>query len=110
MSKTSEPPKARYNGVDATNEKNKQDGVSEYNDDGDYKCQFKHCGRTFKSYNNLMKHGMTHCNDKPWRCNICGKRFYKNFALFVHQTKFKHGFYNDHPKNIGVKSIIDWCN
>ncbi|KAM7347048.1 uncharacterized protein ACRADG_006716 [Cochliomyia hominivorax] len=48
----------------------------------DNRC--KECNRTFTRYNHLLRHMLTHSDEKPHVCNFCGKGFSRSDHLQKH--------------------------
>ena len=59
---------------------------------GLYEC--KMCGRTFQHLADYKQHEQTH-GEHHFKCNICGRRFYKQKNLMTH---VKHDHYSKPPK------------
>jgi KRAB domain-containing zinc finger protein len=45
--------------------------------DKPYKCDI--CGKGFSKNYNLQTHIRTHTGDKPYKCDVCGKGFSHNY-------------------------------
>jgi KRAB domain-containing zinc finger protein len=56
--------------------------VSYNSDDKPYKCDG--CGKGFSHGSNLQNHIRTHTGDKPYKCDICGRVFSQNYNLQTH--------------------------
>ena len=49
------------------------------------------CNKQFSSAANLTAHMLTHAEEKPYKCDKCGKSFVRNDALLKHALKHKPG-------------------
>ncbi|KAH7696797.1 Protein F26A10.2 [Aphelenchoides avenae] len=48
-------------------------------------CECKACGKLFKSIWYLKQHSVRHSNERPFRCNFCGKQFKFRSNLYQHR-------------------------
>jgi uncharacterized Zn-finger protein len=49
----------------------------------EYQC--KHCYKSYKLKNTLTRHMKNHAGIKPYKCEICNKRFIRRDVLNCHQ-------------------------
>ncbi|GME90145.1 unnamed protein product [[Candida] boidinii] len=49
-----------------------------------YLCLFNECGKTFTRISNIRAHIQTHLSDRPFSCDVCGKKFVRNHDLKRH--------------------------
>ncbi|KAL0615963.1 Zinc finger protein 25 [Plecturocebus cupreus] len=57
--------------------------IREFTQEKPYKCN--QCGRTFISNSDLIVHHKTHTGEKPYECNECGKSFSRSSYLIISQ-------------------------
>ena len=50
-----------------------------------FTCPVKSCGRLFKRLEHLKRHVRTHTQERPYVCNVCGKKFSRsdNLAQYI---------------------------
>ena len=48
-----------------------------YSDERNYVCDFKGCGKTFKTEVDLNNHKKSHGDEKPYPCSYCKKNLQK---------------------------------
>jgi uncharacterized Zn-finger protein len=51
----------------------------------DCPCDFPGCGAIFKDKNKLKRHSIIHSGEKPWACDVCGKKFGLEFNMKIHR-------------------------
>ena len=49
-----------------------------------YSCLF--CGKLFDRQDHMIRHVRIHTGEKPWSCDICGRRFNQKEGLRGHQV------------------------
>ena len=49
-----------------------------------YTCNHPGCGVTFQKLGNIKNHVLTHSNDKPFACEICGNQYTQKGNLTKH--------------------------
>lgn len=45
----------------------------------------RHCSAIFRQHWRLQRHMLSHSDQRPHCCNVCGKRFRQSAHLAVHQ-------------------------
>eukprot|EP00347_Sterkiella_histriomuscorum_P021068 403335387 len=48
-------------------------------------CDYPGCNANFQDRNKLKRHSIVHTGEKPYVCEICGKRFGLEYNMFIHQ-------------------------
>ena len=59
--------------------------VNEHNVEGRFKCEI--CGKHFFRQYALTNHARVHTGEKPYQCSICGKTFPFSASLYLHRQR-----------------------
>lgn len=50
-----------------------------------FRCTYPGCNGVFLDKNKLRRHIIIHTGEKPYKCDICGKRFGLEFNMKIHR-------------------------
>ena len=75
-----------------------------HSDERPHKCDL--CGKTFARRDSLKLHGYSHKTEKPFICTYCGKAFVSKYRLHAHTLRHEKKF----PCNVCGKSYFaNWA-